>query len=151
MEDEGLVEPIRTEQVGRRPARTIYQITDEGRRELGILREQALRNLQPAPDVLSVALLFGRIWNREEVAELLHYRRELIASILKGIAAKREQLQARGYLLPLDVTVFRRGELRLEAELRWHDEFDKILAELPDAAPDSRARGKPKKKEPPCS
>ena len=31
MEREGLVERIRTEQVGRRPARTVYEITADGR------------------------------------------------------------------------------------------------------------------------
>src|SRR5579863_4011721 len=46
MEGEGLVVPLRTEQVGRRPARTVYQISEEGRRELRILRERAIRELQ---------------------------------------------------------------------------------------------------------
>jgi DNA-binding PadR family transcriptional regulator len=146
MEDEGLVEPVRTEQVGRRPARTIYQITGEGQRELAILREQAIRDLHHAPDTLSVALLFGRVWDRAELVELLAARRKTIASILDGIRAKREHLQTKGYLTPLDVAVFRRGELRLAAELHWHDDFDKILAELPDQAPQARPKSKPKKK-----
>jgi hypothetical protein len=30
-------------------------------------------------------------------------------------------------LPPLAVTAFRRGELRLEAELRWHEEFERHL------------------------
>lgn len=42
LDDEGLVVAVRTEQVGRRPVRTIYEITDEGRRELHIVREQAI-------------------------------------------------------------------------------------------------------------
>ena len=48
MEREGLVEQIRTERVGRRPARTVYQITGEGRLELTALRDQAIRPLVPA-------------------------------------------------------------------------------------------------------
>jgi hypothetical protein len=31
-------------------------------------------------------------------------------------------------LPPLAVAAFRRGELRLEAELRWHEEFGRELA-----------------------
>ena len=146
MEDEGLVEPVRTEQLGRRPARTVYQITGEGQRELAILREQAIRNLHPAPDALSVALLFGRVWDRAELLELLQARRGAIASILGGITAKREHLQAKGYLTALDVSVFRRAELRLEAELRWHDEIDTVLAERPDPAHHAESKSKPKKK-----
>src|SRR6185437_17081255 len=57
MEEEGLVEPLRSEQVGKRPARTIYQITDEGFRELHILWEQAIGEIHPNPDPLGVALL----------------------------------------------------------------------------------------------
>src|SRR6516162_5225348 len=71
MEDEGLVEAVRTEQVGRRPARTVYRITDEGQRELHILREQAVLDMRSAPDAISVALLFGRIGDRAELAGLL--------------------------------------------------------------------------------
>src|SRR6202035_4806512 len=43
MEGEGLVETIRTEQVGRRPARTVYEITPDGQMELQSLREQAIK------------------------------------------------------------------------------------------------------------
>ena len=40
---EGLVTEVRTEQVGRRPARTIYAITDQGRMGLASLRERRSR------------------------------------------------------------------------------------------------------------
>jgi DNA-binding PadR family transcriptional regulator len=146
MEQEGLVEPVRTEQIGRRPARTVYQITSEGQRELAILREQAILNPHPAPDTLSVALLFGRVWDKAELQELLQARRRTIDSVRAGLGAKREQLQVKGYLTALDVSVFRRAELRLEAELRWHDEIDKVLAELPDPARHAGSTRRPKKR-----
>jgi DNA-binding PadR family transcriptional regulator len=132
MEGEGLVEPVRTEQVGRRPARTIYRITDEGHRELHILREQAITDLRSGPDALSVALLFGRAGDLAELLSYLRSRRQSLANLREGITAKREYLQSRGYLGPFEVAVFRRGEMRLEAELRWHDEFERALAEMPD-------------------
>jgi hypothetical protein len=44
------------------------------------------------------------------------------------MASERERLTARGLLPPLAIAAFRRGELRLEAELRWHEEFDSKLA-----------------------
>jgi DNA-binding PadR family transcriptional regulator len=135
MEGEGLVEPVRTEQVGRRPARTIYRITEEGGRELHVLREKAITDLHSGPDALSVALLFGRVGDRAEMMSYLRARRQALTTIRDGIATKREYLQGSGYLGPVDVAVFRRGELRLEAELRWHDEFERVLAELPDTLP----------------
>jgi hypothetical protein len=44
------------------------------------------------------------------------------------MASERERLTARGLLPPLAIAAFRRGELRLEAELRWHEEFDSKLS-----------------------
>jgi DNA-binding PadR family transcriptional regulator len=147
LEEEGLVEAVRTEQVGRRPARTVYRITGEGHRELHILREQAVLDLHSAPDALSVALLFGRIGDRAELVGLLRARRQALANLREGLTAKRAHLQAQGYLTPLDRAVFRRVEVHLEAELKWHDEFDRVLAERSDPPGPARAKGKPKKKE----
>ena len=49
------------------------------------------------------------------------------------MASERERLTARGLLSPLAIAAFRRGELRLEAELRWHEEFDaKLAGEKPE-------------------
>lgn len=134
MEEEGLVEPVRTEQVGRRPARTIYRIADEGRRELRILREKAFIELRHGPDALGVALLFGGTGEPDELATLLRLRRQAIAIEMENIAAERTRLEAKGYLSPGDVAAFRRGEILRAAELAWHDEFDKVLAALPGPA-----------------
>ena len=35
---------------------------------------------------------------------------------------------------PLAVAAFRRGELRLAAELQWHEEFESKLADRPGSA-----------------
>ena len=43
LQAEGLIEPVRTEQQGNLPARTVYAITAEGRKELRALRAEALR------------------------------------------------------------------------------------------------------------
>jgi DNA-binding PadR family transcriptional regulator len=59
MEREGLVEAARTEKVGNRPERTVYQITDEGQLELTTLREQAIRQQEFGPNPLGVALTFA--------------------------------------------------------------------------------------------
>jgi DNA-binding PadR family transcriptional regulator len=132
MEGEDLVEPLRTEQVGRRPARTVYRITDEGQRELRILRERAIRDLHHGPDAFGVALVFGRTWDRAELVGLLLARRQAIAAALEGVKAECTQLEARGAIGPLDVAMFRRRAMQLEAELRWHDEFERVLPTLPE-------------------
>jgi DNA-binding PadR family transcriptional regulator len=132
MEEEGLVEPLKTEQIGNRPARTVYRITGEGHRELKVLRERAILELSPGPDTLAVALLFGRVGDREELAGQLRARRESLAAVLTYVAAERVRGQARGHFGPLEASMFRRKEIAIEAELRWHDEFDLVLADLAD-------------------
>jgi DNA-binding PadR family transcriptional regulator len=133
MEGEGLVEAIRTEQVGRRPARTVYAITSEGLLELGMLREQAIRSIHWWPDPLGVALSFASAgMDREELASWLRSRRETLALTAARLAEDRQRMVARGWLDPFQATVMYRGQLHAESEVRWHDEFTKVLAELPD-------------------
>lgn len=133
MEDEGLVEPVRSEQVGRRPARTVYTITAEGRLELHLLGERAIEEPSHAPDALSVALLFGGLANDPDyLTGLLEQRRQSIATGLAGLVSERERLVAKGYLNDTAVAVFRRGEVHLAAELAWHDEFAQSTATKPE-------------------
>ena len=125
---EGLIEPIREEQVGRRPARTVYQITEEGRLELVVQRDAALEVVFGSADPLSVVLLFAAGTDPAELSERLAARRRRIEGQLEAMAAERERLTGQGVLPPLAVAAFRRGELRLGAELRWHEEFGRQLA-----------------------
>src|SRR5215472_6419742 len=132
MEGEGLVEAVRTEQVGRRPARTVYAITGEGQMELGMLREQAIKSLHLWPDPLGVALSFASAGtDREELASWLGSRREAFALIVARLEDDRQRMVAKGWLDPFQATVMYRGQLHAEAEVRWHDEFAKILAGMP--------------------
>jgi DNA-binding PadR family transcriptional regulator len=132
MEGESLVETVRTEQVGRRPARTVYAITDEGRLELAILREQATRIVHLGPDPLGVSLSFaGDGADREELASWLRARRDSCAMAAAQLEEDRLRMVARGQLGTWQAAVMYRGQMHAETEVRWHDEFAKILAELP--------------------
>jgi len=53
---EALIEPLRTEQDGLLPARTVYGITAEGHRELRALRAEALQEIRLLPDPVDLAL-----------------------------------------------------------------------------------------------
>jgi DNA-binding PadR family transcriptional regulator len=130
--DEGLIEAVRTEQVGRWPARTIFQITDEGRRELAVLREQAVGRIQEAPDAMAAGLIFAGPEDPSALGQLLARRRQAVEAELGRLALERERGLRDGYLRPsvspLQAAAFRRGELRMEAELAWHLECEQILA-----------------------
>jgi DNA-binding PadR family transcriptional regulator len=128
---EELIRAVREEQVGRRPARTVYEITEEGRLELTIQRDAALDVIFGSADPVSVVLLFAVGGNLDDLRERLAARSRRVAVQLDSMASERERLTAQGLLTPLATAAFRRGELRLEAELRWHEEFDAKL--VPDA------------------
>lgn len=137
MEGEGLIDAVRTEQVGRRPARTVYAITGAGQLELSMLREQAVRSTHWGPDPLGVALSFaGAIADQEELASWLRARRELFAITAAQLAEDRERLVSRGYLGPLEAAVMYRAQLHAETEVRWHDDVAKVLAQMPEVAPE---------------
>jgi hypothetical protein len=51
------------------------------------------------------------------------------------MTAERLRLTGQGRLPLRAVAAFRRGELRLEAELRWHDEFGRQLSAGPASRP----------------
>lgn len=135
MEAQHLVEAVRTEQVGRRPVRTVYRITDDGRSELHTLREKAIAALHFGPDPLGVALLFGRLGDRAEMLALLTSRRELLARSRDGVAAECRNLTAQGVISAFDAAMFRRREMQLDTELRWLEEFEKDVADIADHKP----------------
>ncbi len=128
LDGEGLVQAVREEQVGRRPARTVYEITQEGRLEMVVQRDAALEVVFGAADPLSVVLLFAAGADAAELGERLAARRRRVAGQLEAMTAERHRLTSKEILPPLAVAAFRRGELRLEAELRWHEEFEPQLA-----------------------
>jgi DNA-binding PadR family transcriptional regulator len=123
LDGEGLIRAVREEQVGRRPARTVYEITEEGRPELAVQRDAALEVVFGSADPVSVVLLFAAGTDAPELGERLAARRRRVAAQLADMAGERERLAGQGLLPSLAVAAFRRGELRLEAELRWHEEF----------------------------
>jgi DNA-binding PadR family transcriptional regulator len=141
MEREGLVEAARTEKVGNRPERTVYAITAEGHLELAMLREQAIRPLEFGPNPLGVALMFAAHgMDPAELRRTMRARREMLSIRANEVAADLEQLAAKGYLDRLAVANLRRAIIHTEAEVRWHDELDSMLAA---DAEDEAARGVP--------
>jgi hypothetical protein len=71
---------------------------------------------------VAVALLFGGTGEGDVALPYLGARREMLRREVEGIAAERERLRGEGLLGPVDVAVFRRGELLRAAEVAWLDE-----------------------------
>jgi DNA-binding PadR family transcriptional regulator len=141
LDADGLVRAVRAEQVGRRPARTVYQITDEGVLELAVQRDAALEVMFGSADPVSVVLLFAAGSDASDLNERLAARRRRIAGHLEAMSAERERLTRQGILPSLAIAAFRRGELRLEAELRWHEEFGQQIGTALPGVPGTPIEG----------
>lgn len=118
LERDGLVEAARTERQGRRPERTLYRLTDDGRkafvaRVLGLLGEE--HDEYPA---FPVGLAEAHVAPLGQVVEQLEARRRRIDARLAEVRLRGDELReagvARRYLLDVE------HELAVgEAESRW--------------------------------
>jgi DNA-binding PadR family transcriptional regulator len=109
MAAEGLIEPVRTEQSGNLPARTVYAITAEGQRELRALRTEALEDIGLRPDPVDLAL----VMSGDLDAEVLRGYIENRIKVLDSQAARHAHHAA-------DDLVAEHTRLRVAAELAWH-------------------------------
>lgn len=133
MAAEEIIEVVRTEQSGNLPSRTVYAITPLGRRELEVHRDDALRTVQIRPDPVDLALQNTVDLSEQRLRELLGDRRRVLAAQLESWLHLREE--ASPYLGGLERMTFRHTELRIRAEIAWHEELlsdlDKLIHEQP--------------------
>jgi DNA-binding PadR family transcriptional regulator len=130
---EGLIEPVRTEQSGNRPARTVYAITAEGRLELKTLRDEALSEVGLRPDPVDLAL----VMSSDLADDVLHGYVEDRIRALDTQAASYAHHGERAWpdQTVADDLVVEHTRLRIEAELAWHrmvlDRVGKLTADSP--------------------
>jgi DNA-binding PadR family transcriptional regulator len=130
---EGLVREVRTERVGNRPERTVYEITREGHRALDAVRDQALRELVLRNDPFDLALAQSRDLPEETLTQIVEHR-------LAGLRVQESSLRHRAetadvYLNEAERMVLRHLVERVAAEVRWHEE---LAGRMPKIAADFR-------------
>ena len=138
LQGEGLIEPVRTEQHGNLPARTVYAITAEGHRELRALRGEALREVALRPDPVDLALAASADLDEDTLRGFFADRREALATRAAFFARERDQ--AWPDQTPADDLIIDHVIARIEAELRWHDE---VLDRIGKLVADQGAAGRP--------
>lgn len=123
---EGLVEPVRTEQVGGYPMRQVWGITKAGRIALANLRIEGLREIVFRPDPFDLALARLDRHRLEDIPVILETR----LAELKNMLATAEMFgrRAEPFLTPTERYVIAHKPARLRAEVAWHEQ---LLAELP--------------------
>lgn len=139
LESEGLIEAVRTEQQGRRPTRTIYTITTSGREELASLQDKLLYDIALPSDPFDIALWVCASQPGQDLAAAIDRRCKSLRELSDRLADERVRLTKAGYLPAVGELLFRHGELRVEAELRWHEELREKLPQLTSSPPVTRA------------
>jgi DNA-binding PadR family transcriptional regulator len=129
--NEGLVREVRTERIGNRPERTIYDITPEGRQALEAVRDQALRQLTHPNDPFDLALAQSRDLPEEVLTQIVANR--LAGLQVRESSARLQAETADPYLNEAERMVIRHIIERTAAEVRWHEE---LLTRMPKIAAD---------------
>lgn len=119
LQADGLIEPVRTEQQGNLPERTVYAITREGRRELTALREEALREVTMRPDPVDLALAMSADLDEDALRGYFASRREALSR--RAAVFARVRAHAWPDQGPADDLIIEHAMARIETELRWHD------------------------------
>lgn len=118
MAAEGLIEPVRTEQSGKMPARTVYAITAEGQRELRALRAEALQEIGLRPDPVDLALVMSADLDPDVLRGYVEDRIRVLTA--QAAQYSRQGERAWPEQTVADDLVAEHARLRIEAEVTWH-------------------------------
>jgi DNA-binding PadR family transcriptional regulator len=137
MAAEGVIVPVRTEQEGNRPARTVYAITDEGREEFASYRDEVFRDARLRPDPFDLALqqAAGAL-SASDLRTMVEGRLHAFAS--QHATFERLWNEAASFLTAAERLSFQHTMRRLALEIDWHRA---ILDQLPLLAAGSSAGG----------
>jgi DNA-binding PadR family transcriptional regulator len=133
MAGEGLVREIRTERVGNRPERTVYEITPEGRQALSAIRDGILHKISLPYDPFDLALKQARDLAEEDLAQIVVDR--LAALRAEELSWRHQAERADPYLNEAERMLTRHLIDRVATEVRWHEE---LLDRIPKIAADFR-------------
>ncbi|HTZ30792.1 MAG TPA: PadR family transcriptional regulator [Streptosporangiaceae bacterium] len=133
MAREGLVRETRTERVGNRPERTVYEITPEGRQALSVIRDEALHKIRLPHDPFDLALKQARDMAEEDLAQVVADRLATLRA--KELSWRHQAERADQYLNEAERMLGRHLVDRVAAEVRWHEE---LLNRIPKIAADFR-------------
>ncbi|MGC1213587.1 MAG: PadR family transcriptional regulator [Micromonospora sp.] len=142
--EEGLLRAVATEQVGGRPARTTYEITEKGADEFESLLRGLWWHLDEPTDPFSAAFSFLPALPREEAAAALRNRAMLLRANVESMRAAVDSDWMRT-TRPVHVSwMFELWAARAEAEIAWceriAERIDSGVSYLPAGLADDERR-----------
>jgi DNA-binding PadR family transcriptional regulator len=125
LERDGLVAFHGQEQEGRGPPRKIYAITEDGRQELARWLSEPVQQPRRLKDEFYVKLVFSRLTGRN-VQALIWSQRQAYLRVLHQLNDLRAQVDVEQD--PFTAVLLEGGALHLEADLKWLDRCEELLA-----------------------
>ncbi len=116
---ENFVEKVSVEKEGRRPSRSVYQITSEGRAEFLRLLRESWREVERTYYTLDICLFFKDALPDEEIEGYLRARQAILRAALEHIASHRDEEMTRPDIPPMARAIFEHSLAHTRAELAW--------------------------------
>lgn len=117
LEREGLIQPVETSREGRRPERTVYQITPDGEEELVLWMRELLSMPVREPNQFSAALAFIMHTDPGDTLEQLERRAITVDASIAAMRAIERSIGA--WISRASVLEVEYQRALAEAELRW--------------------------------
>jgi DNA-binding PadR family transcriptional regulator len=117
--EERFVEKTGVEQPGKRPSRSVYEITPAGREEFLRLLRQGWQAIERQYFDTDICLFFLEELPREEVIGYLKRRRAAWEGALAYIQSHRAEQLSAPDVPPLAAAIFDHGLVHVQAELNW--------------------------------
>ena len=117
--EEKFVEKVEVEQEGKRPSRSVYQITQLGREEFLRLLRDSWQQFERQYFSLDICLFFLDSLPIEEVKKYLQIRKSTLQAALGQIEGHRTEQLALPEITPLAAAIFNHTLVHTQAELDW--------------------------------
>jgi DNA-binding PadR family transcriptional regulator len=117
--DEKYVEKVEVEQKGKRPSRSVYQITESGREEFVRLLRESWQQVEQQYFSIDICLFFMQSLPINEIKKYLQIRQSSLQAAGEHIQAHRNQQMAIPEVPPFAAAIFDHALIHTQAELSW--------------------------------
>lgn len=117
--DEKFVQKVEVEKEGKRPSRSVYQITDSGREEFLRLLREGWQQVEQQYFSLDICLFFLESLPIEEVKQYLRMHKSALQEALAHIQTHRDEQMQIPQVPRLAMAIFDHSLAHSKAELEW--------------------------------
>ena len=119
LSQEGYIEKVATEQEGKRPSRSVYQITGEGREEFLRLLRGVWDQVERQYYDIDVALSFQNALPQAEMIQRLQRRIGQLEGVLRHLDSHQEETMQEEKVPFIANAIFEHSRVHYRAELDW--------------------------------